>query len=60
MFSKNITQLQQLYRIPLHIVIYLLTYVLVDSHLQKQILEETSVLVKKEEKINKSMNLYKK
>jgi hypothetical protein len=54
LFSRNITQLQQLYRIPLHVVIYLLTHISVDSHLQKQIIEETALLVGEES--NRSAN----
>lgn len=35
------------YKIKLHILIYLLTYVTIDSHLQKQVLEDLLTLVTK-------------
>lgn len=45
LFTKNITEIQEQYDIHLHVIIYLLTYVTIDSHLQKQILEEVLSLI---------------
>lgn len=45
LFSKNVAQIQEQYQIPLHVLIYLLTYVTIDSHLQKQILESVLFLI---------------
>jgi hypothetical protein len=45
LFSKNVAQIKEQYQIPLHSIIYLLTFVTIDSHLQKQILEAVMFLI---------------
>lgn len=59
-FTKNITEIQEQYHIHLHVIIYLLTYVTIDSHLQKQILEEVLSLIMnlKESKESKKQIYY--
>lgn len=45
LFSRNVSEIQEQYQIPLHVLIYLLTYVTIDSHLQRQIVETVLFLI---------------
>ncbi len=45
LFSKNVGELQEQYQIPLHVIIYLLTFLIIGTHLQKQIVETVLFLI---------------
>ena len=45
LFARNVNSLKKSYAIPLHIILYLLSHVPLDSHLQVTLLEELAKLI---------------